>query len=1466
MDDNRRQPAFIVAILAFLGATSLPQFLKTQSGGTPPPGEERKDTTTRSPNLPGGEDKQPDRRDLKPFLEYLSEGEATKATGKDLRAYIDEQLTAIYGFGACQLSLMPAAKDVKAIPTAGRNLIVLAAISGSLHFRIFDSDGNQVVDVSEVNLQEHSRQIDDLRKQLQNLWPPHELNRSEKVRVIKAVTSIVGHRDVCEPSIHSLVITLPDPVESAVSVRFDEYFDVVQRAVELQGFILDRSSLPWQTTDRTGAAAQQDRMTRVRDELSGWEVTANSTTPQESGRGRPGLVVFKSPLTNTKPRPVGPPRILLAFVVPESPIYGIDKAAFARSLKLIDDYFYDKLTPENEIVTDAQGQRIFRDGKPVLRLTGRRVLHIIAPNFDGSQRSLETALGAAPREGKHRYHFRVLSNNAGRIDQAHLQNSVSESGQVLTFRSMVHRSSNVLRGIRDFLRTQVGYDGRDLAILIESNSGVPQADARGLLHHPGDPAAGGQPTAKGQDDPEDFIFPLQVSEIRKAYVKRGLLRSDRSDAPDSPERLPIPPDEGGTPQDLPRAFTPESSAALDEMALTQILTTISHRRYRAVGIIASNPFDVVFLARRVRRFCPNLRVFTTQADLLFARPQNATDLRGMLVASTYSLYPPNQWIITSYGVRPHVLFSNQGAQGLYNAITAHLWEMGVAEDHSGPQLLEFAPPYETTASVFNPQLWIGVVGERGLFPLRASATNDDLAYLYNPKDTAEKRWPSQPPDQPKFKEQNLRAMRPNAHLLYWLIWLILVSTCFALAGLTWAYARWATDPRKTKLKNKIPFAGLGHMLRSLNIEVKDTEDAETSVELPSLKSVREGRTLAGFFKAKRTAARAAWTSCVSALAGVLRRPGTPAGASGVRWGAAHAHVEQDRYDPQAKYSDPSKNPCPPRLGAGIYLWLANVLAATVASYAFSYMLVGMKPHRADMHFFQTFTYYLTLASWVLIVASAVFSAPLAGAEVLLGRLNKGQVPFEARYSQLMFVLSFLVSAVVLSCFVIASDASAEIRLDFERTTNLPSGVSPLFPVLFLAGSLAVFISSQLTRRRLYRLSYLSSTLSSDLSGDCGSESQRLLSRLRQKRENISQLIVMPLHAAFRADPMLLFVLFLLLTLFLLRLYYRGPAGSFEGRWFDYIFCSAFVVAAVLIIVSALHLHVLWRETRSMLRLTVELPMAQAFDRIPERLKGWFFGQGELKRRKQLVVRQSVALRERSTDELAHIFTAIFPGERDWNHSVATLRNHLNDPEGTLDSTRSVYPFLDRIWDALAVEDVPRRARSANKLFTDESTSGQVKSSPLMPKDRPKISEVEHAILHDWVRMAEDLVALQIVRWFAPALSQLLPIMQYLVIGSLLLLLALTSYPFDHQGWMMIVIITIILFVVAVISIVLVGVNRDELISRVSDAAPGRLSADSGLIHLALTTIAPLLAALLAISFDVSDLLHTWFGPIFQLVG
>ena len=97
------------------------------------------------------------------------------------------------GPGEFDLRLMFSLNDVSGIPTEGKNLIIVAAVNHVLHFRIFGGDGKVVVDTDETRLPEQARQIEDLRKQLESLWPLHEITRSDTGWVVTAVTSIVGH-------------------------------------------------------------------------------------------------------------------------------------------------------------------------------------------------------------------------------------------------------------------------------------------------------------------------------------------------------------------------------------------------------------------------------------------------------------------------------------------------------------------------------------------------------------------------------------------------------------------------------------------------------------------------------------------------------------------------------------------------------------------------------------------------------------------------------------------------------------------------------------------------------------------------------------------------------------------------------------------------------------------------------------------------------------------------------------------------------------------------------------------------------------------------------------------------------------------------------------------------------------------------------------------------------------------------
>ena len=88
------------------------------------------------------------------------------------------------------LRMMSSLKDASGIPKEDKkNLIIVADVNHVLHFRIFDGDGKVVVDTDEKRLTGKARQIEDLRKQLESLWP-HEPSRSDKNKVITAVKSI----------------------------------------------------------------------------------------------------------------------------------------------------------------------------------------------------------------------------------------------------------------------------------------------------------------------------------------------------------------------------------------------------------------------------------------------------------------------------------------------------------------------------------------------------------------------------------------------------------------------------------------------------------------------------------------------------------------------------------------------------------------------------------------------------------------------------------------------------------------------------------------------------------------------------------------------------------------------------------------------------------------------------------------------------------------------------------------------------------------------------------------------------------------------------------------------------------------------------------------------------------------------------------------------------------------------------
>ena len=134
----------------------------------------------------------------------------------------------------------------------------------------------------------------------------------------------------------------------------------------------------------------------------------------------------------------------------------------------------------------------------------------------------------------------------------------------------------------------------------------------------------------------------------------------------------------------------------------------------------------------------------------------------------------------------------------------------------------------------------------------------------------------------------------------------------------------------------------------------------------------------------------------------------------------------------------------------------------------------------------------------------------------------------------------------------------------------------------------------------------------------------------------------------------------------------------------------------------------------------------------------------------------------------------------------------------------------------------------------------------------------------WIEMAEDLITLQLLRHLSQFLAQIWVIVRFIVVCSLALLLALNSYSFPLQhriGFYLTILIAVA--AMAILRLV-IGINRDETISRVGNTMSG-LKIDHNLAASMAGYVLPLIGILAAVSYDISDLLRVWLDPVFRIL-
>jgi hypothetical protein len=503
-------------------------------------------------------------------------------------------------------------------------------------------------------------------------------------------------------TVESLIALLPHPTRSRLSAVFDAHVQALQRALEDADYLLDRYWLPW----AVGKGGETGDARELRTPCG-----------ERAADDSPGVLLFRGGGASADRK------LLLVLLVPESPRSGVDAPALRAALR---------------VAAWSHGSRPAPKGALGVRILG--------PTFSGSVGSLKRALASW---------LGAAESRAARIELDIVSGSLTDHQSALELRSRedyppdvrerivvrfhttVHSDEYVQRLFFNYLQnrdrsrpgtacpTEVPESlkiSERVALLVESSTAYGRSILSGRERR----------TAEGY---LTIPFPMHIGQLRAEWNKAAAGREVKAGTPvEIPlEVLDLPTEEARSGQDVLPPFS-NLTSRIDNLILAQILPTLTRNRIQYVGLVATDVQDRLFLGKMVRRYCPDVTLFALGSDLVYAHPQYASALEGMLLASTYPLFTDNQaWTYPHRGHHERLQFPTNEAQGVFNAALA------LVDPHL---MMEYGLPLQASDAESQgrqPPVWVSAVGRNGVWPVAALCLRDgpDPILFEVPADSSE---------------------------------------------------------------------------------------------------------------------------------------------------------------------------------------------------------------------------------------------------------------------------------------------------------------------------------------------------------------------------------------------------------------------------------------------------------------------------------------------------------------------------------------------------------------------------------------------------------------------------------------------------------------------------------------------------------------------------------------------------------
>ncbi len=440
---------------------------------------------------------------------------------------------------------------------------------------------------------------------------------------------------------------------------------------------------------------------------------------------------------------------------------------------------------------------------------------------------------------------------------------------------------------------------------------------------------------------------------------------------------------------------------------------------------------------------------------------------------------------------------------------------------------------------------------------------------------------------------------------------------------------------------------------------------------------------------------------------------------------------------------------------------------------------------------------------------------------------------------------------------------------YMRSADLGSGASPLLPLVLLCTAAVAWAMSALRRLRLIE----GPNQYGYAVPPPGSRDQRRRTKLPHSFlgfegasfEGVTALEQSLMNAVGRRSTELPRTLLVTLLVFLAlawgRLFGPRSAPTPEGTAFDTLFAVGFLAIYAGLAMSFVRFVYVWRKLLQLLRRLAWHPTVKAYARLREKIPGkpkinltspsqiFTALEFSIDRAGQLVALARDLIKSGTAERRFTLaLQASFPElEYQVTRAEAALHAALNaETQGDWRRTVRERTRAERRL-SLVARTVTTLLRPAWRLpATDAPSRGKEKPDEL-----------------DWFALGEDFLTSRVAAFLSHVVPQLQNLVIFVTAGLLLMLLAVTAYPFEPKQLLLFFNTTVILVVVSTTLVVFVQMERETILSVLSDSEPGQISWNRDFVsRVAVYVILPIISLLGAQFPEVAQQLFSWTSSFF----